>query len=164
LLYGISGGISYKGFSLNFFVIGVQGVLVDDTYKWEKNSFLGSVAGMNKGPSLLNAWTPQNTGSTIPMLSFNNNNNETRSSDYRLANGSYLKLQTLQLNYDIPQKILDFIKLQSVRVYCSGENLLLLFPKKGTSAFTGPDPETPSANFGGYPRPVKFTFGADFKF
>jgi hypothetical protein len=49
-------------------------------------------------------------------------------------------------------------------VYCSGENLLLLFPKKGASAFTGPDPETPSANFGGYPRPVKFTFGVDIKF
>jgi TonB-linked SusC/RagA family outer membrane protein len=164
LLYGVSGGISYKGLSLSFFVIGVQGVLVNDTYKWEKNSFLGSVAGMNKGPSLLNAWTPQNTGSTIPMLSFNNNNNETRSSDYQIVNGSYVKLQTLQLNYDLPQTILSAIKLASVRVYCSGENLLLLFPKKGTSAFTGPDPETPSANFGGYPRPVKFTFGADIKF
>jgi TonB-linked SusC/RagA family outer membrane protein len=164
LLYGVSGGISFKGLSLSFFVIGVQGVLVNDTYKWEKNSFLGSVAGMNKGPSLLNAWTPQNTGSTIPMLSFNNNNNETRSSDYQIVNGSYVKLQTLQLNYDIPQKILNYIQLQSVRVYCSGENLLLLFPKKGASAFTGPDPETPSANFGGYPRPVKFTFGVDIKF
>lgn len=164
LLYGVSGGISYKGLSLSFFVIGVQGVLVNDTYKWEKNSFLGSVAGMNKGPALLNAWTPQNTGSTIPMLSFNNNNNETRSSDYAIVNGSYAKLQTLQLNYDLPQTILSAIKLASVRVYCSGENLLLLFPKKGASAFTGPDPETPSANFGGYPRPVKFTFGADIKF
>jgi hypothetical protein len=142
----------------------VSGVLVNDQAKQEKNSFLGLVAGMNKGVSLLNAWTPQNTSSTIPMLSFNNNNNEGRTSDYTLVNGSYVKLQTLQLNYDIPQKILSYIKLQSVRVYCSGDNLLLFFTKKGTSAFTGPDPETPTGNFGGYPQPVKVTFGADIKF
>jgi TonB-linked SusC/RagA family outer membrane protein len=164
LLYSVTGGVSYKNFSLSFFVNGVSGVLVNDQAKQEKNSFLGLVAGMNKGVSLLNAWTPQNTSSTIPMLSFNNNNNEGRTSDYTLVNGSYVKLQTLQLNYDIPQKILSYIKLQSVRVYCSGDNLLLFFTKKGTSAFTGPDPETPTGNFGGYPQPVKVTFGADIKF
>jgi TonB-linked SusC/RagA family outer membrane protein len=164
LLYGVTGGLSYKNFSLSFFVRGVYGVLVTDQYKVEKYAFLGSVAGMNKGVSLLNAWTPQNTGSTIPMLSFNNNNNETRTSDYLQSNGSYTKLQTLQLNYDIPQSILSHIKLQSVRVYCSGDNLLVFFQKTGTRAFTGPDPETPTGNFGGYPEPVKVTFGADIKF
>ncbi|OFY61419.1 MAG: hypothetical protein A2Y71_11425 [Bacteroidetes bacterium RBG_13_42_15] len=164
LIYGVTGEISYKNLSLSFFVSGVSGVLVTDVAKQEKNSFLGLVAGMNKGVSLLDAWTPQNTSSTIPMLSFNNNNTEGRPSDYTLVNGSYVKLQTLQLNYDIPQKILSYIKLQSVRVYCSGENLLLFYQKKGTGAFTGPDPETPSGNFGGYPKPVKVTFGCDIRF
>ncbi len=164
LLYGVTGGISYKNLSLSFFVNGVTGVLVNDVAKQEKYSFLGLVSGMNKGVTLLDAWTPQNTSSTIPMLSFNNNNSENRSSDYTIVNGSYVKLQTLQLTYDIPQKILSSINLQSVRIYCSGENLLLFFQKKGTEAFTAPDPETPSGNFGGYPRPVKVTFGADIKF
>lgn len=164
LLYGITGEIAYKNLSLSIFINGVSGVIVNDVAKQEKNSFLGLVAGMNKGVSLLDAWTPQNTSSTIPMLSFNNNNDEGRSSDYTRVNGSYVKLQTLQLNYNIPQKIINQIKLQSLRVYCSGENLLVFFQKKGTEAFTGPDPETPTANFGGYPKPVKVTFGVDISF
>jgi len=164
LIYGVSGDVSYKNFSLNFFVSGLAGVLVNDLAKQEKYSFLGLVAGMNKGVSLLDAWTPQNTGSTIPMLSFANNNTEGRSSDYTIVNGAYVKLQTVQLNYTIPQRILSQLKLQSVRVYCSGDNLLVLYQKKGTSAFTGPDPETPVSQFGGYPKPVKFTFGMDISF
>lgn len=98
------------------------------------------------------------------MLSFNNNNNEARISDYTRVNGSYVKLQSLQLNYDIPQNILSKINLQSARVFCSGENLLLMFQKKGVEAFTGPDPETPVTQFTGYPKPVKVTFGLDISF
>lgn len=164
LLYGVNADLSYKNFSLSLFVSGVSGVLVNDVAKLEKNSFLGTVAGMNKGVSLLDAWTPQNTGSSIPMLSFANNNNEGRTSDYTLVNGAYIKLQTAQLNYTISKEILERIKIKAVRVYCAGDNLLLLFHKKGTSGFTGPDPETPSGNFGGYPKPVKITFGADISF
>ena len=164
LIFGVTGELSYKNFSLTLFVTGVQGVLVNDLAKQEKNSFLGLVAGMNKGVSLLDAWTPQNTGSTIPMLSFSNNNSENRSSDYTIVNGSYVKLQMAQLNYNIPPEILSRIKLQSVRVFCSGENLLLIFQRKGTAAFTGPDPEVPPTISTGYPKPVKVTFGCDISF
>ena len=164
LLYGISGEISYKNFSLNLFVRGVQGILVDDVAKAEKNSFLGSVAGMNKGVALLDAWTPQNTSSTIPMLSFNNNNDELRTSDYTLVNGSYIKLQTVQFNYTLPSKLTEKAKLKNVRFYCSGENLLVFFDKKGADSFTGPDPETPGISATNYPKPVKVTFGCDITF
>lgn len=164
LIYGISGDISYKNFSLSLFVTGVSGVLVNDMAKLEKNSFLGLVAGMNKGVSLLDAWTPQNTSSTIPMLSFANNNTEGRTSDYTLVNGSYVKLQTAQLNYSIPRTLTGRVGLQSARVYILGENLLLFYKKNGTSAFTGPDPETPVALTGGYPKPVRITFGLDITF
>ena len=164
LIYGVTGELSYKNFSLTVFVTGIYGALVNDIAKQEKNSFLGLVAGMNKGVSLLDAWTPQNTSSTIPMLSFSNNNSENRASDYTIVNGSYVKLQLAQLNYTIPQEILSRIKLQSVRVFCSGENLLLFFQKKGTAAFTGPDPEVPPTIATGYPKPVKITFGCDISF
>jgi TonB-dependent starch-binding outer membrane protein SusC len=161
LIYGVTGEISYKNFSLTIFFRGVQGTLVEDMAKQEKNSFLGLLAGQNKGVSLLDAWTPHNTGSTIPMLSFSNNNTEDRNSDYIIVNGSFFKLQTLQLNYNLPANIVKSIKLQSVRFFCAGENLVLLFDKKGANAFTGPDPETPVTQFTGYPKPIKITFGCD---
>jgi TonB-dependent starch-binding outer membrane protein SusC len=161
LIYGLSGDITYKGITLSVFMRGVSGALVQDNAKMEKNSFLGLVNGMNKGVSLLDAWTPQNTSSTIPKLSFANANQEDRNSDYIIVNGSYFKVQNLQLAYTLPKSILDVIKIPSGRVFFMGENLILIFNKKGTNAFTGPDPETPVTVFTGYPKPVVLTFGID---
>jgi TonB-linked SusC/RagA family outer membrane protein len=161
LIYGLTLEASYKNFSLSIFGRGVHGALVNDLAKQEKNSFLGLLMGQNKGVSLLNAWTPQNTSSTIPMLSTGNNNNEGRASDYILVNSSYFKVQSVQVSYSLPKSILDVTKVTSARVYLLGENLLLISDKKGANAFTGPDPETPVTQFTGYPRPVVLTFGID---
>jgi TonB-linked SusC/RagA family outer membrane protein len=163
LIAGLGGDVSYKGFTLSFFTRGVFGVLVQDMAKVEKNSFLGLLPGQNKGVSLLDAWTPQNTSSTIPMLSHNNTNDEGRTSDYTIVNGSYFKVQNLQLSYSLPKSALNVIKVPSARVFVMGENLILLYDKKGANAFTGPDPETPVTQFTGYPKPVVVTFGIDIQ-
>jgi TonB-linked SusC/RagA family outer membrane protein len=160
LLYGFTGEVSYKSLSLSVFVRGVYGALVQDRAKLEFG-LLGYVNGSNKYSSLLDAWTPENTSSEIPMLSYYNNNQEDRSSDYTLVNGSYFKLQSAQLSYNLPQWLLTPLKMQSVRVYVLGENLVLLFNRKGAKAFTGPDPETPYTNLTGYPKPIVITFGID---
>jgi hypothetical protein len=44
-----------------------------------------------------------------------------------------------------------------------GENLILLYDRKGPKAFTGPDPETPYTNLTGYPKPVVVTFGINIQ-
>lgn len=61
---------------------------------------------MNFGKRL-KAWTPQNTSSDIPMLSAVNRNNEMRSSNYILVNGSYFKLRTASLSYVFPREIIQ---------------------------------------------------------
>ena len=162
LIYGLTGEVSYKDFSLSVFVRGVYGALVQDRAKLEFG-LLGYVNGSNKYSSLLDAWTPQNTGSNIPMLSYNNINQEERSSNYTLVNGSYVKLQSISLSYNVPKSALNLIKVQSARIYVMGENLILLFDKKGPKAFSGPDPETPYTNLTGYPKPVVVTFGIDIQ-
>ncbi len=158
--YGISVSLSYKGLGLSMFMHGLKGVTVNDGSK-STTDFMGTILGVNKGRALLNAWTPQNTGSTIPMLSMTNSNSETRSSDYFLVNGSYFKLASLQLYYSLPKKIIQTVKLSETRIYVLAENFFLLKDKKGVNAFTGPDPETPG-NI--YPQPVKLTIGLDVKF
>jgi len=162
LIYGLTGDVSYKNLSLSVFVRGVYGALVQDRAKLEFG-LLGYVNGSNKYSSLLDAWTPENPGSEIPMLSYNNINQEERGSDYTLVNGSYLKLQNVQLSYNIPKAFLNRVKMQSARIYVVGENMLLFFDRKGPKAFTGPDPETPYTNLSGYPKPVVVTFGIDIQ-
>jgi hypothetical protein len=130
-------------------------------YSKIKTDFMGIAAGVNKGTRVLDAWTPQNTSSTIPMASLLNANSENRASDYFLVNGSYLKVSNMQLGYNLPQQINQILKLTSARIYIAGENLILLKDKKGVNAFTSPDPETPGYV---YPQPIRWTIGIDVQF
>jgi TonB-dependent starch-binding outer membrane protein SusC len=159
LIYGFSGNVSYKNFTLSVFVRGVYGSLVRDQARLELG-ILGYVNGSNKHVDLLNAWTPQNPDSDIPKLSFNNNNSEERASNYFLVNQSYAKLQNVQFGYEIPSSILKSLKISSARVYAMGENLLLMRKK---NQFFGPDPEVPYTNSYGYPAPLIVTFGLDIQ-
>lgn len=162
LIYGIASEVTYKGLTLSVFFRGVYGALVQDRAKLEFG-LLGYVNGSNKYSSLLDAWTPQNTDSYIPMISYNNINQEDRSSNYTLVNGSYLKLQSIQLSYNLPKSFLNSIRIQSARIYALGENLALWFDKKGPKAFSGPDPETPYTNLTGYPKPIAVSFGIEIQ-
>ena len=68
--------------------------------------------GSNKGVRVLDGWLPEvNAGSTIPMLTTSNNGDEGRCSSYFVENGSYGKLRTLQLGYNLPSKVLSKLGL-----------------------------------------------------
>jgi TonB-dependent starch-binding outer membrane protein SusC len=160
LTYGLNAQVNYRNFGLSVFMRGVSKVTVNDASKIFTD-FLGTNVGVNKGTRLLNAWTPQNTGSAIPAASLVNANSETRLSDYLLVRGDYFKVQNVQLNYSLPSAMVSRMKLTSLRVYGLADNAFLFFNKSGAKAYTGPDPETPGSVF---PRPVRFTLGVDAKF
>ena len=85
------------------------------------------------------------------------NNNEKRVSSYFVENGSFAKLRTIQLGYNLPKRIIEKIHLTRLRMYLSAQNLLTIKSKN----FTGVDPE--NANFG-YPIPLNVTFGLNVSF
>jgi len=159
-IYGLNMEIGYKNFSLSVFMRGVAGVTVQDGSK-NTTDFLGTNVGQNKGVRLLEAWSPENTSSTIPAVSLFNANSETRSSTYLLVNGSYFKVQTIQLSYIVPQSFLQNLKLTSLRFYGNADNSILLFNQRGPYVYSGADPETPGSIF---PRPVRITLGVDVQF
>jgi hypothetical protein len=78
-------------------------------------------------------------------------------SSYYVENGSYAKLRTIQLGYNLPQAAMNKIKLDRIRVYISAQNLLTIKSKK----FTGVDPENPGFD---YPIPLNLTFGLNVSF
>lgn len=160
LTYGLNTQLNYKNFSLSVFMRGIADVTVNDA-SIVFTDFLGTATGVNKGTRLLNAWNPQNTGSTIPAISLVNANSETRSSDYLLRNGSYFKVQNIMLGYTLPSAFVTRMKLTSLRFYGIADNLILIYKKSGPRAYTGPDPETPGSVF---PRPVTLTLGLDIRF
>jgi len=159
-VYGLNLGVSYKRFTLSAFVQGVHGIYVFNGIKASTDLIGGSNSGMNYGARVLEAWTPQNTSSTIPALSLVNANNESRTSNYFIENGSYLKLRTIQLGYDLHDHV-QKLKINELRIYVLCQNLFTVKKTKGNDKYTGPDPENP-ANL--YPRPTTFTLGLNLMF
>ena len=152
-IYGFNLSAQYKDFDLSLFFQGVQGIDVVNDVKYNTDFWSVAQTGSNKGSRLLNAWTPQNPNSNIPALSATDDNFESRFSSYFIEKGSYLKLRNAQIGYTLSRKVLTKIKMQKLRVFAGGDNLLLLFKSK---SFTGLDPESPSY---GYPNPIVVTAG-----
>ena len=159
--WGLNIYLQYKDFDLTMFWQGVQGVDVDcrgfksQTDFWANSNI--NVPYLNKGVRVLDAWTPANMGSNIPALTTADTNREGRISTYYIENGSYVKLRTIQLGYNLPKSLTDKLRLDRIRLYASAQNLLTI---KG-SKFTGADPENPGFN---YPIPLNLTFGLNVSF
>ena len=154
--YGLNLGASWKGFDVQVFFQGVQGIYAFNNSKF-RTDFSSLASGENWGARLLDAWSPTNTGSSIPAPTLVNSNNEGRASTYFVENASYLKLRNVQLGYSLPTSLVSKIRLQNVRVYVQGQNFLLIKSKQ----FTGPDPEVTNYQ---YPVPHVFTAGLNVSF
>lgn len=155
--YGLNIGLTYKNFDLTMFWQGVADVDVYNNQKFQTDFWSITDAGSNKGSRMLGAWTTDNTSSTIPALTTNNTADEGRVSSYYVENGSYLKLRTLQIGYNLPASLLKKLSMSKARVYVSGQNLLTI----KSSSLTCSDPENPNWN---YPLPTSVSFGLQVGF
>ena len=154
--YGLNLGANYKGFDIQVFFQGVQGLQAYNNIKF-RTDFASLAAGENWGARTLDAWTPTNTGSTIPAVSLINTNNENRASTYFIENASYMKLRNLQLGYSLPNTLVEKVKLQGIRVYVQAQNVFTVKSK----GYTAPDPEVTNYQ---YPIPRIFTTGLNVTF
>ena len=144
------------------FWTGVQG---NDIYNASKVYMEGGLRLFGAGIQTLDAWTPQNTNTNIPRMVSGDPNNNTRTSDRFIEDGSYLRLQNVKLGYRFPT---DWLERQTkgavrkVEVYLSGSNLLTF------TKYSGYDPEIGSRNnglntvgidYGQFPQPTTILFG-----
>lgn len=157
LSMGLNVNLSWRNFDLQMFWQGVFGQDVYNNQKFQTDFWSITDAGSNKGDRLLNAWTQANTGSTIPALTTNNTADEGRASTYYVENGSYAKLRTLQLGYNLPEKILKNTAISNVRFYVSGNNICTIKSKSLTCS----DPENPNW---AYPLSTSVSFGVQLGF
>ena len=158
LSFGLNVELTYKDFDFQMFWQGVLGQDVYNDQKFQNDFWAVTDAGSNKGVRVLDAWLPEvNQSSTIPMLSTSNRSDEGRASSYFVENGSYAKLRTLQLGYNLPHKVLSKLHMSRARVYLSGQNLVTI----KSSSLTCTDPENPRW---AYPIPTSVSFGLQLDF
>lgn len=158
--YGINFGADYKGFDLAVFLQGVSGV---DVFNGLEYLTLNNVGG-NKSTKILDYWTPENTNTNIPRLTWDDPNRNARISDRYVEDASYLRLKTVQLGYSFGPDALKALGFQQFRVYLSGQNLLTF------TDYGGFDPEVTGSDLsigvdqGIYPQARIVMLGLDVKF
>ena len=121
-IYGFNSTMSFKNFELTAFVQGSQG---NDVFNLSSvGQTLDYGFGLNMPREVyLNHWTPTNTTAKYPVIS---RTTQTQISNRFVEDGSYLRLRTIQLGYNVPVKNLGIDWLRSAMVYVSGQNLLTL--------------------------------------
>ena len=92
-----------------------------------------------------------------PRYSAYENKNNTATSTWWMRDGSFLRLKQLELGYTLPQKLTRKLKIDSLRLYFQGNNLLCW------SKFKLWDPEL-AGNGLNYPIQRTFNFGVNVTF
>jgi TonB-linked SusC/RagA family outer membrane protein len=159
--YGISGGVSYKGFDFSFVTTGVG---KQDQFRANILSFPNYYGFGTIYAYQLNYWTPSNTnafyGRTYDQSKGNQAYNEYVQTRY-LLNGANFRVKNLTLAYAIPAQILKKISIDKFSVFFSVENAITFdhLPK-------GSDPAiSPSGTYGyDYPFMRLYSIGTNITF
>ncbi|WP_421800375.1 SusC/RagA family TonB-linked outer membrane protein [Haliscomenobacter sp.] len=144
---GMTNNLSFAGFDLSFFFQFQSGNMI-------YNNTRAFSEGMNgifgQSAAVLDRWTPDNKSTTFPRAVFGDPNNNRRTSDRFLEDGSFIRLKNLNFGYSLPKSITDKLKINRLRVYVGGQNLLTF------TNYSGLDPEV--STFG----EVTLSAGTDF--
>lgn len=133
--YGINLGLEFKNFDFSAFFYGSQGNKIFNESR-SYLDFVGYYPSMNKSRRLLNAWTPENTNTTVPKVEpINNFSTFGAVSSYFIEDGSYLKLKTILLGYTFNPGVINKIGLSRLRLYTQVANIFTI------TNYSGPDPE-----------------------
>ena len=160
---------SYKNFDLTLDMQFVWGVDVfQDFLHSTQSRFLTS--GLST--ILTDAWTPENPNTDVQMI-FNRQYGDSYSdqnfNSSWLADGSYFRLNLVQLGYTFEPNVVEKIGLKGLRLYFNVNNAFMICSKD----FKGYDPESSSKGtstwgqnvmFFAYPKARTFTFGANVTF
>ena len=126
-------GTSLKVYGFDFsmsFAYQFGGKIWDYTYQDLMHGGTANDLGHNWHKDIANAWTPENRFTDVPRLD-GQDSYTSYSSTRWLTSSNYLSLQNITLGYTLPKKVTDALRLGSVRIYGSAENLFLWSTRKG---------------------------------
>ncbi|WP_172644667.1 TonB-dependent receptor [Flavihumibacter sp. ZG627] len=157
MIFGFTNNFSYKGLDLTVFFNGVTGNEVN-IYGMGRYSSASFRFEDNQTKDQLGAWTTPGQVTDIPQARLFYNNGAQISSRY-IVDGSFMRLRNITLGYNLPSAITKKLKIERLRVYASGQNLLTFtkYPywdpevnsddfdsniAKGNDFYTPPQPKT----------------------
>lgn len=173
IMYGLNIDLRYGGFDFSALFQGaaLANVNLAGTYEGSSGTsgvddntpFTKTFYGYGNSPYFLveDSWTPDNPHAKFPRLTAYKaplSSNNAHSNSGWIRDGSYLRLKSAQLGYSLPARLLNKIKVQQVRFYISGFNLITWDKLKYL------DPEMPNVNNGFYPQQRMYSGGVNITF
>lgn len=127
---GFTNTFTFKNFSLITLLTFSQGgqlLYLTDI----QNKYFDSYA--NRGVKIKERWTPEHPSNDRPRLILGENSTGPSSND--IYDGSYIKLKSITLTYQLPAKVASSLHIRDASMYASATNLFTI------SKYPGPDPE-----------------------
>jgi hypothetical protein len=161
--FGSNLNLAYKNLDLMVSVYGISNVSVwNDLKYWTE----GTTRPFNSSTDIVNRWRTEGDLSEYPKAGQNATASKNlRASDRFLEDGSYVRLRSITLGYNVP--LGGFGKsLSSLRFYVTGQNLFT------STKYKGYDPEIVGQDFlfdrgidrGQYPQPKTYILGVQVGF
>ena len=134
-LYGtISNKFSYKKLTLSALFTYSYG---NDVYNYQRSQLEAGIDYSNQSTAMLSRWVTEGQVTSQPKAVYGDPMGNSRFSDRWIEDGSYIRLKTIMLSYNIPIKN-NFI--EGVNIWVSAENVFTL------TKYTGADPEFSAQN------------------
>lgn len=157
IMFGFSGGASYKGFDISFLLQGAAGF----TYTRQLETAYEFYNGGKVMEIHLGRWTPETAHTaTYPVLHSEFSDNNHRKSSFFVRKGDYLRLKNMEIGYTFRNiNLFDKKHLNDIRLYANGMNLFTWDKTEGDF-----DPESPGGRYWTYPQVQIFNFGISTNF
>jgi hypothetical protein len=162
---GFTNNLQYKNFQLDALLQFSYG---NNVYNGTRTVSESLYQFANASKNALNRWRKEGDLTDIPRADHTDPGNNRRSSTRWLEDGSYLRVKTVTLSYDIPGTLLQKIRVSNLRLYATAQNLFTFTP------YTGIDPEANSYgnstvtdlgfDYATYPQYKTFLFGINLGF
>jgi len=161
---GLTNDFSYKGFDLGIFLQFSYGNQVINANRITFEGDQGNLvqANTNMFATYADRWSLENQSGKFPVFGASIEKLSSRV----IEDGSFLRLKTVSFGYNIPVRVLQTLKIKSLRIYTSAQNLYTW------TNYSGVDPDvsvrnsalTPGYDFSAYPRARTITFGINATF
>lgn len=133
---GLGNTLKYKNLTLSAFFNFVYGNYVyNNTRVYFDNDGLYEAFNSMVLPKGWTRWQQAGDNATHPKPIVGGNKDSNQSSSRYLEDGSYIRLRNIRLGYDLPQHLINPLRISRLQVFVSGDNLWT------ATKFSGPDPE-----------------------
>jgi hypothetical protein len=180
--FGFNNTFTYGPFGLDLFIIGSVGGDILNYSRARNEQMIGNFD--NQSMTVTNRARTQlkpdgidinniddveliNPGTNMPRFDNGGENRNHYMSSRWIEDGTYVRLQNIRFSYNLPQTLINKVKLSNVQVYANIQNLTTITKYKGLDPQIGAFNQSAlmqNVDMGRYPAPRVFTFGINVDF